>query len=175
MQFPEPRAARVLRSAIASTLLFCNALAGAAEPSAAGGSASADIERGKYLIVISHCNNCHTARYAAVEGTVPESQWLTGNPVGWKGRDGTVYAPNLRLMLNDLTEAQWLTLAREGRARPPMPWWSVRDMNDADLRAVYRYVRSLAPLGSPSPANLPAGEEPTPPFNQLPDISFPRK
>jgi hypothetical protein len=97
-----------------------------------------------------------------------------GNPVGWKGRGGTVFAPNLRLMLRDMTEDQWLTMARKSRARPPMPWWSVRDMNDDDLRMMFRYIKSLAPLGAAAPDFLPADQPPRPPYNQLPDMSFSR-
>lgn len=142
--------------------------------SLASASPASDIERGKYLVVTSHCNNCHTAGYAAAEGEVPESRWLMGNPVGWKSREGTVFAPNLRLMFRDLSEDQWLLMARQARARPPMPWWSVRDTNDEDLRMMYRYVRSLAPLGVAAPEFLPADQAPRPPFNQLPDMSLPR-
>jgi len=140
----------------------------------ASASPASDIERGKYLVVTSHCNNCHTAGYAAAEGAVPESRWLTGNPVGWKSREGTVFAPNLRLMFRDLSEDQWLVMARQARARPPMPWWSVRDTNDEDLRMIYRYIRSLAPLGAAAPDFLPAERAPRPPYNQLPDLSLPR-
>ncbi len=132
-----------------------------------------DIERGKYLIVTSHCNNCHTAGFAASQGSVPESRWLMGNPVGWKGKDGTAYAPNLRLMFRDMSEDGWLVMARQSRARAPMPWWSVRDTNDDDLRMIYRYVRSLSPLGTPAPEFLPADQPPRPPYNQLPDLSVP--
>lgn len=135
---------------------------------------ASEIERGKYLVVTSHCNNCHTAGYAASEGSVPESRWLMGNPVGWKSKDGTVFAPNLRLMFRDMSEDQWLLMARQGRARAPMPWWSVRDTNDDDLRMIYRYVTSLSPLGTPAPDFLPAGQQPLPPYNQLPDMSFAR-
>ena len=133
-----------------------------------------DIERGRYLVVTSHCNNCHTAGYVASEGSVPEDRWLMGNPVGWRGKDGTVFAPNLRLMLRDMSEDQWLLVARQARARPPMPWWSIRDMNDDDLRTMYRYVHSLSPIGSAAPEFLPADKQPNPPYNQLPDMSFPR-
>lgn len=135
---------------------------------------ASDMERGKYLVVTSHCNNCHTAGYAAAEGLVPESRWLMGNPVGWKGKNGTAFAPNLRLMLRDLSEDQWLVMARQSRARAPMPWWSVRDMNDDDLRMIYRYVKSLLPLGTAAPDFLPADQQPRPPYNQLPDLSMPR-
>jgi hypothetical protein len=44
-----------------------------------------------------------------------------------------------------------------------MPWFNLRDMNDADLRALYRYLRSLGPKGEPAPADVqPGGTVKTP-------------
>jgi len=102
---------------------------------------------------------------------VPEDLVLTGNPVGWRGRIGTTYASNLRLYMQALTEDDWLRLARTAQWRAPMPWWSIREYDDAELRAIYRYVRSLAPLGQPAPTFLPPDVAPPPPFNVLPDCS----
>jgi mono/diheme cytochrome c family protein len=131
--------------------------------------AGSDVEHGKHLVLIGHCNNCHTAGYAANAGNVPEDRWLAGNPVGWRGRSGTVYASNLRLFMQDLSEDGWLQIARAGQWRAPMPWWSLRDYSDGELRSIYRYVHSLKPLGTPAPASLPAGQAPPRPYNQLPD------
>lgn len=129
------------------------------------------LERGRYMVLVGHCNNCHTAGYMQAAGEIPEAQWLLGNPVGWRGRTGTTYASNLRLYFAALSEPDWLKVARTMRPRPPMPWWSVRDTSDDDLRALYHYIRSLAPLGAPAPAFLPPDREPPRPYNQLPDLS----
>ena len=131
------------------------------------------IERGRYMVVTGHCNNCHTNGYAAASGEVPESQWLTGNPVGWRGKEGTVYAPNLRIYLQGMDVKTWLLAAKNAKPRAPMPWWSVRETSDDDLVAMYAYIRSLQPVGVPAPSFLPAGQVPKPPYNQLPDMSFP--
>ena len=48
------------------------------------------VERGKYLVVVTGCNDCHTAGYLFSQGDVPEEEWLTGNPVGWRGPWGSV-------------------------------------------------------------------------------------
>jgi hypothetical protein len=48
--------------------------------------------------------------------------------------------------------------------RPPMPWFSLAKMTDADLRAIRHYVRSLGEPGVPVPAFVPPGEEPRTPF-----------
>ena len=112
-------------------------------------AASDLIARGRYMVLVGHCNNCHTAGYMPSAGKVSEQLWLMGNPVGWRGKAGTTYAVNLRIYFANLTEEAWLKAARSIETRAPMPWWSLRDTSDDDLRAIYHYVRSLAPLGSP--------------------------
>jgi mono/diheme cytochrome c family protein len=134
----------------------------------ASGQAASDIERGRYLVVIGHCNNCHTANYTERQGDVPETEWLMGNRVGWRSAAGTTYPTNLRIYFANVTEEAWLQVARSMRSRPPMPWWSVRDTSDQDLRAIHRYIRSLSPLGQPAPAFLPPERMPPPPYVQLP-------
>jgi mono/diheme cytochrome c family protein len=130
------------------------------------------IEHGKYLVLLGHCNNCHTAGYAAAVGKVPEERWLLGNPVGWRGKNGTTYAINLRLYMQNLSEEGWIQVVRTVQLRPPMPWWSLRDTTDDDLKAMYWYIRSLVPVGQPAPAFLPPDQIPRPPYNQLPDMSL---
>jgi mono/diheme cytochrome c family protein len=118
------------------------------------------VERGRYLVKIAGCNDCHTAGYAMSGGKVPESQWLTGDSLGWRGPWGTTYAVNLRLYMAGMSEAQWVARARTLETRPPMPWFALRDMTDQDLKALYRYVKSLGAGGEPAPAYVAAGSEP---------------
>lgn len=152
------------RSAAALLLLVVAGAAGAGEPAAKGAK---DIERGRYLVQIGGCNDCHTPGYLENAGKVDEKDWLTGSPLGWRGPWGTTYAPNLRLSTAKLTEAQWLPYARR-EWRPPMPWFNLRAMSDADLTAIYRYIRHAGPAGKPAPAALPPGEQPKGPFVQFP-------
>jgi mono/diheme cytochrome c family protein len=123
----------------------------------------ATLERGKYLLTVSGCNDCHTPRYMEVDGKVPESEWLTGAPVGFQGPWGTTYPANLRLALDAMTEEAWLTRARSAM-KPPMPWFNLAAMNDDDLKAVYRYVRSLGPKGAPVPQYVPPGQQVNTPY-----------
>lgn len=118
----------------------------------------AQVARGRYLVKIAGCNDCHTKGYAERAGAVPEAEWLTGDALGWQGPWGTTYAINLRLYFSQRTEAQWLQMARHGQARPPMPWFNLREMSDADLRALYAYVRQAGPAGQPAPAYVPPGQ-----------------
>lgn len=126
------------------------------------------ISRGYYLVKTSGCNDCHTPGYIASEGKVDETLWLTGDTLGWSGPWGTTYAPNLRLLLAGMTEAEWLTRARTVKPRPPMPWFNLRAMTDNDLKAIYAYTRSLGPGGGPAPAYVPPGQKPQGPVVQFP-------
>src|SRR5262245_53954865 len=78
----------------------------------------AEIERGRYLVKISGCNDCHTRGYGESGGTLAESTWLTGSSTGFMGAWGTTYPSNLRLMVRDLSEAQWLQKTQQ-RYLPP--------------------------------------------------------
>lgn len=123
------------------------------------GAAPTPVERGRYLVRVSGCNDCHTPGYIQSNGQVDEKVWLTGDALGWKGPWGTTYATNLRLLLNGMSEPQWLTHARTMQPRPPMPWFNVRAMNDDDLKAIYAFVKALGPAGSAAPAYVPPGKD----------------
>jgi mono/diheme cytochrome c family protein len=148
-------------------LLMLAALA-AAFPALAQDKADPQVKRGRYLVSIAGCNDCHTPNYPASGGKVPEAQWLTGESLGWSGPWGTTYPTNLRLYMQDLTEEQWVKKAKSLQARPPMPWFNVRAMSTSDLRAIYRYVRHLGPAGQPAPAYVPPGQEPKGPAVRFP-------
>src|SRR3569832_2497449 len=45
----------------------------------------AEIRHGRYLIQTSGCNDCHTPGYMQKDGQVTESEWLTGDAMGWHG------------------------------------------------------------------------------------------
>ena len=127
-----------------------------------------DIERGRYLIGIAGCNDCHTPNFAPSGGKTPEREWLTGDALGWRGPWGTTYAPNLRLSLPRMTEDQWVKKAKTLSSRPPMPWFNLHRMSEADLRAIYRYVRHLGPAGKPAPDYVPPDRTPSGPYVQFP-------
>lgn len=155
-----------------SLILACAAaVAGLAAPPLAQGAdagVKAQIDRGRYLVQVGGCNDCHTPGYGPAEGRVSEKLWLTGDMLGWSGPWGTTYASNLRLFMAQHTEASWLKVARTFKPRPPMPWFNVHAMNDRDLRALYQYVRHLGPAGQPAPAYVPPGQAP-----QGPAVRFP--
>jgi mono/diheme cytochrome c family protein len=133
------------------------------------------IERGKYLILIANCNDCHTQGYLLKDGKVPVSEWLKGNSLGWRGPWGTTYPRNLRLFVKDLSEAQWVEQVKSLTRLPPMPWFNVSKMHDDDLRAIYHFIKSLGEPGEQAPAFIPADQEPPMPYITVPGPPPPDK
>jgi mono/diheme cytochrome c family protein len=126
------------------------------------------VERGRYLVKITGCNDCHTPGYPQSGGKVPEKLWLTGDKLGWRGPWGTTYPSNLRLYMQKLSEDQWIKVAHSTELRPPMPWFALRDMSSQDLRAIYRFIKYLGPAGEPAPAYVAPDQEPKGPFVLFP-------
>ena len=125
-------------------------------------------DRGRYLVIIGGCNDCHTPNYAPSGGKVDEKEWLVGDTLGWRGPWGTTYPVNLRQYMQNIGEKEWVAKAKKLETRPPMPWFNLNQMTDNDLRAIHRYIRSLGPAGEAAPAYVPPTQEPKPPY-----ITFP--
>jgi hypothetical protein len=157
----------ISRSTIMGTVLLVSVF-GPALGQTAKSADSKSIERGRYLVKITGCNDCHTPGYALSGGKVPEKQWLTGDSIGWQGPWGTTYPSNLRLYMQKLSEDDWVKLAKTLQLRPPMPWFALHDMTRDDLRAIYRFTRFLGAAGEPAPSYLPPGQNPKGPFIQFP-------
>ena len=148
----------------------------AAEKQAAKPAASKQVSRGRYLLVVGNCNDCHTPGFAVNEGNVPEKEWLLGSgPLGFRGPWGTSYATNLRLSLSKMTENEWVEYAKSLKTRPPMPWFNLNQWSDADLKAFYQYVRQLKPVGDAAPEAIAPGREPPRPYLTFPDKAPPKK
>jgi mono/diheme cytochrome c family protein len=151
---------RLTPAALAAGMIFVCVAATAAEP-------SAEAARGSYLVQIAGCNDCHTEGYALSNGEVEESKWLTGDALGWRGPWGTTYAANLRLSAAERTADEFVALSRSP-LRPPMPFFNLRRMTDADVKAIYAYLRHLGPAGQAAPAYVPPDREPAGPFVLFP-------
>jgi len=155
----------LLTSFIAASLAAGAVSAWSAETKTNG---TATIERGRYLAQVAGCNDCHTSGYLMSNGQIPESQWLMGDSFGWRGPWGTTYPPNLRLFVKGMSEDQWVQVARTLKRRPPMPWYTLNNMHEDDLRALYRFIRSLGDPGNPAPAYLSPDQEPKTPYALFP-------
>jgi mono/diheme cytochrome c family protein len=168
------------RALLVLVLLFGVAGSGCEPPPAASSEAatvdsprvvsSSPIEAGRYLAIVGGCNDCHTEGYLQTEGNVPEEEWLKGSALGWRGPWGTTYPPNLRLTVTDYSEDEWVTLLRERKALPPMPWMNLNQMSETDARALFQYIQFLGPAGERMPAAVPPDQEPTTPYLSLAPI-----
>lgn len=113
------------------------------------------------------------------EGTVlppapkPVGPWAataSWDLTAWSGPWGVSYAMNLTPDQNTgigiWTEDMFLSALRTGRHMgvsrpilPPMPWQAFRNLSDADLKAIYAYLRTIAPVHNrvPDPVFAPEG------------------
>lgn len=130
-------------------------------------AAGVSVERGRHLIRISGCNDCHTPGFMQ-NPNVPESEWLVGSSMGWRGPWGTTYPSNLRRHLAAWEDAEtWIAMVRSRHGLPPMPWPSLHAMDDDELNSIFAYIRSLPVTGDIMPAPVPPAREPTTPYLNL--------
>ena len=129
---------------------------------------NSEISKGKYLIEIGGCNDCHTSGFAPSGGTTPEAERLLGNHLGFRGPWGTTYPINLREYIAKISEDEWVNKSKIVKTRPPMPWWVLNAMTENDLRSIYAYIKSLGEIKHAVPAYVPPNEEPDPPYIQWP-------
>lgn len=96
------------------------------------------------------------------------SPWFaaTAGMTAWTGPWGICYASNLTPDVNTgigiWTEAMFVAAMRTGKHMgsgrailPPMPWRSVAQLNEDDLKALFAYFKSLQPISNRVPDPLP--------------------
>jgi mono/diheme cytochrome c family protein len=145
-----------------------------------------DVARGAYVAnEIAGCDDCHTARSlttgksigpAYAGGTKFPEKDAAGRPIVSPNLTGAGPGP-----IAAWSEAQFVERFRAGRLLPksPMHWESFGRMSDADLRAVYRYLRTLPARGSesvnlaPRPGTLDAERSPPMPRARSREIASP--
>ena len=115
------------------------AVAGTSSPHV---SAPTTVEAGRYLVQAGGCNDCHTPGWGPSGGMTPLTRWLTGSRVGFEGPWGTTYPANLRLLVHEMSEAQWVAMFKSKTPlpqypmRPPMPWVNIHRLSVRDVRAI---------------------------------------
>ncbi|HKC46129.1 MAG TPA: c-type cytochrome [Gemmatimonadales bacterium] len=122
------------------------------------------VERGAYLVTaVAECADCHTER-SMVDGHFTGARLAGGSPFEADGNpDLLVVPPNLTPeprtgRIASWTEDQFVARFRKGRLIPgsPMPWNAFARMTDDDLRAIYRYLRTVTPVEhDPGPSLRP--------------------
>ena len=127
---------------------------GPASPPPARAPRGASIENGRYLTEsVALCWSCHTER-SQVTGALTGPRF--GGTTGFTEADDPAHSwspPNITSdpetgRLGKLTEDQFVDRFRQGRLIPgsPMPWQSFSRLAEDDLRAIYRYLKSVPPV-----------------------------
>ena len=116
--------------------------------------------RGKYLVTLGGCMDCHTPGYFF--GKPDMARFLGGSEVGFEIPDlGVFYGPNLtpdkETGLGNWTDAQVATamttgIRPDGRMLAPiMPWHALANLTKEDVGAIVSFLRSLPPVKNKVP------------------------
>jgi mono/diheme cytochrome c family protein len=133
----------------------------------------AQVARGKYLVSVISCSDCHTD--GSLIGKPDMANFLGGSSIGFQIPGlGYFYGSNLtpdpETGLGSWTEAQIVTaltkgLRPDGRELAPiMPWRSFANMTPEDAQSVAAYLKSLPPVKHRVPGPFGASEKPTAPY-----------
>jgi len=152
------------------------ALSGAAPAAKSKLNSNAQIERGKYLVSICSCNDCHTP--GTLFGAPDFDRMLSGSEVGWSGPWGVSYARNLtpdkETGLGTWSDKDIITAFRTGKRpdgrvlNPPMPWQNLNAMSDKDAAAIVAFLRSIPAVSHKVPDIVPPGTSPSTPVIPFP-------
>jgi mono/diheme cytochrome c family protein len=132
--------------------------------------AESAIERGKYLVDVGGCLDCHTPGYFF--GKPDMARYLAGSEVGFELPGlGVFHGPNLtpdkETGLGDWTEEEIIAALQtgirpDGRILAPiMPWRAFAKLTNADARAIAAYLKSLPPVKNKAPGPFGPSEKPT--------------
>lgn len=156
-----------------STAAVVAAMLSVSSPASAQ-QANAAVERGRYLVTITGCHDCHSPK---VKGMTPDlGRALSGRPAttqlpsetktevhaspdltAWTGPWGYSIAANLTPdaatgLGTRYTEASFITTMRTGKkpngtpVMPPMPSDVYQNMTDDDLKAIFAYLKTITPI-----------------------------
>jgi mono/diheme cytochrome c family protein len=125
-----------------------------------------DLDRGKYLVTIMGCTDCHTPGHFL--GQPDMARFLGGSDVGFEIPGlGTFYGPNLTpdpTGLGGWTTEEIATTIRTGtrpdgrQLAPAMPWMGYAALTDEDALVIAAYLKSLPPVANEVPGPFGPGE-----------------
>src|SRR6185437_6902396 len=125
------------------------------------------VERGKYLVAVTGCSDCHTP--GGFTSKPDMSRFLGGSDADFNLAGlGVFTPPNLTpdkaTGLGDWTEAQIVTaittgVRPDGRVlAPAMPWPDFAHLSKSDAAAIAAYLKSIPAVSHRTPA--PRGPQP---------------
>lgn len=103
------------------------------------------------------------------KGVIGPTQWgavTTNDLTAWYGPWGVSFAynltPDMQTGIGGWTEDMFIQTLRTGKFMgmsrdmlPPMPWQTIGQMTDDDLKAMFAYLKSLPPIHNPIPQPIP--------------------
>jgi mono/diheme cytochrome c family protein len=127
-------------------------------------------DRGKYLVTISGCNDCHTPGYFF--GKPDMARFLGGSDVGFEipglgafaGRNIT---PDKETGIGNWTTDQIVTAMQTGKRpdgrvlAPIMPWHAFANFTKDDVTAIAVYLQSLPPVKNAVAGPFGSGQQAT--------------
>jgi len=133
-------------------------------------SQGAQIERGKYLVTLGGCNDCHTPGYFF--GKPDMARFLGGSEVGFEIPGlGVFHGPNLtpdqdtglgKWSTEEIVAAITKGQRPDGRVLAPiMPWHALANLTRDDVLAIATFLRSLPPVKNKVPGPFGPSEKPT--------------
>ncbi|WP_249157983.1 cytochrome c [Bradyrhizobium jicamae] len=148
-------------------LFWAIALAGASGPA---GADERQVQRGKYLVGIVGCGDCHTPGHFF--GKPDLGRALSGSEVGFEiPQLGVFYGSNLtpdkETGLGNWSVAEIVTAFTKGitpdkrELSPAMPWRGFSEMTAADAYSIAEYLKTLKPVKNAVPGPFGPTEKPT--------------
>ena len=133
-------------------------------------AAETQVQRGKYLVSILPCTDCHTP--GTFLGNPDMKHYLGGSDVGFEVPGlGIFYGPNLtsddETGLGKWTKEQIANAITTGKRpdgrilAPPMPVESFKHLTHADALAIAAYLKTLPPVKNKVPGPFGPTEKPT--------------
>jgi mono/diheme cytochrome c family protein len=133
-------------------------------------AAETQVQRGRYLVSVIPCNDCHTP--GTFLGKPDMARYLGGSDVGFEVPGlGVFYGPNLtpddETGLGKWTKEQIATAITMGNRpdgrilAPPMPVESFKNLTHSDALAIAAYLKTLPPIKNKVPGPFGPSEKPT--------------
>ena len=137
-------------------------------PAFAAVADGSQIARGKYLVTIGGCNDCHTPGYFL--GKPDTSRFLGGSDVGFEipGQGvfvGSNITPDKKTGIGGWTPEQIVKAIQTGERpdgrilAPVMPWHAFATLTADDARAIAAFLQSLNPVSNPTPGPFKPGDK----------------
>lgn len=150
-------------AAVGAAALLCGDLSSPAQ-------AEDQVSRGKYLVTVMGCNDCHTPGYFL--GKPDFAHALSGSDVGFEVPGvgihwGANLTPDAETGLGKWSDAEVVTAIRVGvrpdgrKLSPAMPYAGFAHLTDSDVEAIVAYLRTLPPVAHQVTAPVAPGEKAT--------------